>query len=218
MDEGEYDLLLVLMLVFLMNALFWLRGMNDTPNRVSNDNVESRLIHVIRTSPLLRLPLALSTVKVIWEWPVLLIYLLNALNVPANIMTLLLITTAVGNVASVALWGRLADRVGCRRVFVISYIAAFGVFPILLFLPDFAQLDPDSPTWFAGVAVMALFGLAKGVISAGQNVTMTLFYTGYLSEGQGFFALNILTATTRLFLAGLTAVGGLALVHAETLN
>lgn len=215
LSSKEHRVLLLICIGMLINSIYWLAPLRDTPKRQFPSRKHRSLWNVITTSPLMRRPLAISLVKSLWEWPILLIYLLNAMSMPAWLMSLFIVSRTLGVISSVNFWGRQADRIGFRRTFLYSFGAALGLFPFLLLIPDFAQITNGSPAYFFGVAAIGIFAFFMGVLTAGQNLANTLYFTAHLKEGQGFYALNLLTATTTVFLSGLTALGGYALVTLE---
>jgi len=215
LEHGEHRVLLLIALLGLANSLFWLAPLKDTPEREFPARSGRTIMNVLRTSPLMRRPLAVSLIKSLWEWPILIIYLLNGLNMPAYIMSLFIVLRSIGAISAVKYWGRQADRIGFRATFMFSFGWALALYPILFFIPDFAQITEGSFAYYGGVAAVSVFAFFMGVLTAGQNVANTLYFTAYLKDGQGFYALNLLTALTTVFLSALTALGGIALVKLE---
>ena len=215
LEHGEHRILLLVALVGLANALLWLAPLKDTPERQFPARSGRTIMNVLGTSPLMRRPLAISLIKSIWEWPILIIYLLNGLNMPAYIMSLFIVLRSIGAITAVRFWGRQADRKGFRATFIYSFGLALALYPILFFIPDFAQIADQSFAFYGGVFAVSVFAFFMGILTAGQNVANTLYFTAHLKEGQGFYALNLLTALTTVFLSALTALGGIALVKLE---
>lgn len=216
MQSTEHQILLVMCLVLLINAIFWLWPLHDTPPRAPAPREQRQFWQVLRYSPLLRRPLILSLIKSLWEWPIVILYMLNSLAMPANIVTTFTIVRALGAIISVTAWGKWADNVGFKRVFISSFYGAFLLYPLLFLLPDYAQIDKSSMQGLIGLIAVISFGFFSGVISAGQNVGMTLYFTEHLEDGKGFYAINLLSAFTQLFLSALTALGGLLMVYLES--
>lgn len=216
MSSAEHKVLLVMCLALLINAIFWLWPLHDTPPRPPAPKDQRQFWQVLRYSPLLRRPLILSLIKSLWEWPIVILYMLNSLAMPANIVATFTIVRALGAIVSVTAWGKWADKIGFKRVFIVSFYGAFLLYPMLFLLPDYAQVSVQSTQGLAGLVALLLFGFFSGVISAGQNVGMTLYFTEHLEGGKGFYAINLLSALTQLFLSGLTALGGLLMVYLDS--
>jgi MFS family permease len=215
MDQTEHKIILIMSLVLLVNGIFWLLPLHDTQPRPKVAKHQRKLLQVLRHSPLMRRPLALSVIKSLWEWPFIFVYMLNSLSMPAYLLSTFTIVRAVGAIVSVRAWGKHADSVGFRKVFIISFYGSFILYPMLFLLPDYAQVDVHSTQGLAGIAALILFGAISGLMSAGQNVATTLYFTQHLEDGQGFYAINALSALTQLFISGMTALGGLGLAYVE---
>lgn len=218
LSRGEFQILLLVALLLLLNSRFWYGKLPAIPPPETQRPAPGldRMWHVARTSPLMRRPLVLSTVGAVLSWPILIVYLVGVLSLPANLLMLTVVARMLGSIVSEVFWGLRADARGVRQVFVQFYSYAFALYPMLLFVPDFAQVAPGSWDYLFGTGVMLAFFFARGVLDAGHMMATSMYKAQYLDAPGGFQAINLLTALHIALMSVMTALGGVLLVRFET--
>ncbi|MEP5758826.1 MAG: hypothetical protein ABJ327_05820 [Litoreibacter sp.] len=161
---------------------------------------------------MMRRPLALTFVNAVLHWPILLVYVVGSLHLPANLLMLTVVASMLGSIVSEIYWGRRADARGIRHVFLLFFAGSFALYPILLFIPDYATTPTGSKQYIIGTVLLLTFYFLRGVLDAGHLMAASMYRALYLNDAGGFHAVNLLTALDRLFTAVLTAVGGIILV------
>ncbi|MXU65113.1 MFS transporter [Oceanomicrobium pacificus] len=213
LDRTEHSILLVVVILLLLNSLYWLFRIpsQPPPGQLQAFSGKGHFWSTLRHSRLLRRPLALAFIIGILHWPILTLYLVGTLNMPASILMLSVVANMLGPIFSVFIWGRQADRHGERRIFLLYFTCVLGLYPILLLVPDFATVPDHGRAWFIGVGAILGFNFLAGILDAGQMMAGSMYQARYVNDEDGFHAINILTAANQLFMAGLTALGGLVL-------
>lgn len=213
LSRSEHRILLLIVMALLANALFWFWRVKPepVPDQVRDSRGRGQFWLIVRTSKLLRRPLALEFVDRVMSWPILLVYLIGALNMPANVFMLYVVAGMMGPICSVFFWGRRADATGVRKIYLSYFIVSLTLFPILLFVPDFDSVPYQGAQWYVGVIALLLFTFAGGVIGAGHGMAASMYKAHYVNDRHGFHAVNILTAGTKVFTGVLTGIGGLVL-------
>ncbi|WP_371155841.1 hypothetical protein [Jannaschia sp. 2305UL9-9] len=218
LDRQEHRVLLAIVILLLLNSAFWLSRMPSAPppDEVRRFSGRGRFWHTLRTSPLLRRPLVLLLINGVLHWPILNVYLLGTLNMPANLLMLNVVAGMLGPIFSVFLWGRSADALGERRIYRIYFVGALTLYPMLLLVPDFDAVTPGGRDWTIGLTALLMFNFLMGILDAGQLMAASMYQSRYVTAGSGFHAINILTMAGQLFMSVLTAVGGLLLATGTT--
>ena len=213
LSRPEHRILLLVVLALLANALFWFWKVapQPVPDTVRESRGRGQFWTILRTSKLLRRPLALDFVERVIAWPILLVYLVGVLNLPANVLMLYMVAGMLGPVCSVFFWGSRADSTGVRRIYLTYFLASLALYPMLLLVPDFDAVPHQGAQWYVGVAALLLFAFARGVIGAGQGMASSMYKAHYANDGHGFHAMNILSAASQVFSGVLTGIGGLVL-------
>ncbi|MEM7642241.1 MAG: MFS transporter [Pseudomonadota bacterium] len=213
LDRGEHRVLILIVIALLLNSLFWLHRVPPAPppDGLRGFSGRGRFRHTIRTSPLMRRPLALGLLGGVLDWPILMVYLVGTLNMPANLLMLNVVAGMLGPIFSVFLWGRSADRMGERRIFLVYYGCALALYPALLFVPDFDAVADGSRAWWIGLFALLAFNFLQGILLAGRMMAESMLQARYVNAAEGFHAINVQTMLKQIFAAALTAAGGLML-------
>ena len=213
LDRGEHRVLILVVIALLANSVFWLSRVpaSAPPDSVRGFLGRGRFWHTIRTSRLLRRPLALGLVNGVLHWPILTVYLVGTLNMPANLLMLNVVAGMLGPIFSVFLWGKQADALGERRIYLLYFAGALALYPLLLLVPDFDAVPQGGRAWLTGLAALLAFNFLMGILDAGQLMAASMYQARYVTRSEGFHAINILTMASQLFAAALTAAGGLLL-------
>ncbi|WP_179381103.1 hypothetical protein [Jannaschia marina] len=213
LDRAEHRILLLVVIALLLNSVFWLLRVPATapPVQMRGFSGRGQFWSTVRHSPLMRRPLAIAVLSGVLTWPILNVYLLGVLNLPANLLMLMTVAWMLGPIFSVFLWGRQADALGERRIFRVYFLGALAALPLLLLVPDFAAVASGSAAWWGGVAAVLGMQFVTGILLAGHLMATTMYQARYVTEGAGFHALNILTLLTQLAGAGIVALGGVIL-------
>lgn len=213
LDRGEHRVLVLVVIALVLNSIFWLRRIPAVPppDDLRAFSGRGKFLQTLRTSPLMRRPLALVLLNGILDWPILMVYLVGVLNMPANLLMLNVVASMLGPIFSVFLWGKSADALGERRIFRIYYSGALILYPMLLLVPDFDAVGDGSRDWWFGLCALLAFNFLKGILDAGRMMADSMLQARYVGSSEGFHAINIQTMCTQLFAAAMTAVGGLLL-------
>lgn len=217
-DRTEHRILLVIVMALLVNSLLWYRLVPNTapPAQVGGFAGRGQFRRIVTRSPLMRRPLALTFVGAVLHWPILIVYVVGTLHLPADLLLLCVAASMFGSIVSEFVWGSIGDRLGYRFIFMASFAGAVALYPLLLLVPDYAVADPGGRDWTIGTGALLLFHVLRGILNAGQAMASSMYRAHFLDDADGFHALNILTMLNGLFMAGLTALGGLILVALAT--
>jgi len=217
LDRFEHRILLCIVFALLAYSFLCFTKVPQIrpPKSVLNHSGRGKLLETIKTSELLRLPLAMTFVQSVMSWPILIVFLVGNLNLPANLLALYLAVAMAGPIATSYLWGLIADRFGIRPIYFINFAGTALIFPLLLFVPDFKLVDAGSLQWYLGIAALFTFQFAISSLFAAQMMANSILHSRYVSKDSGFHAFNLLTAGMQLFKAGLVALGAILL---STLN
>ncbi|PTX56305.1 hypothetical protein C8N43_0960 [Litoreibacter ponti] len=217
LSREEFQILLLVSLALLLNSRFWYGKLPATPppDKERGDPARAPMWHILTTNPLMRRPLALSIVGAVLSWPILIVYLVGALSLPANLLMLTVVARMLGSIVSEVFWGLRADALGVRQVFLQFYAYAFALYPLLLFVPDYAQVAPGSIDYILGTGVLLAFFFARGVLDAGHMMAASMYRAQFLDAPGGFQAINMLTAIHIALMSAVTGLGGVMLVRLD---
>lgn len=200
--EFQYKVLLIISLIGLLNCAYWVRGMPDLASRISTpDNEQARarrsLLNVLRTSPVLRMPLMVTLITMLAALPLGVIYLRQMLHVPANLVAIFIFTAMLGQALSYFLWGRLADTIGFRPMLIGLHVLAALTLPILFFVPpfplegiDYSNLDA---AMLMGIGALLLLGFTNGILLSGIGIAVSSIQHFHVSGENSLEPLNLFT-------------------------
>ncbi len=212
-ELGQYRWLLLLALVGTMNRMYWVWRIpeqpateEDAPRRI----VSPRLWRTLRHSRLLRLPLLISAALLLVQAPIYVVYLRTMMNAPANIVSIFIAAGTFGVVASLLLWGRIADALGFRPMLTGLLLLKLALLPLHLLIAPFP--DPF-PGWaqaelaaIVTVSVLIVHGFLNGALLAGIGLAETSIKHWHVRSDESFEAMNLfqmalipVTAGTQFF-------------------
>ena len=214
MDRGEHRVLLVIAIGLATYALFWMSRIpaNPPPDAVRNSVGRGQFWRILSTSPLLRRPLALLLVDKVRTWPIMAVYLIGTLNLPANMIMLQVLVGMLGGICSVFLWGKQADRTGFRPIYKTYFLASMLIFPLIFLVPDFATVPAYETQWLVGIGALMIYTFIGAVLAAGHDIAASMYHTNYVNGPNGLHAMSILTMFASLGQSALTALGGALLI------
>jgi MFS family permease len=216
--ERQYKVVMIFVCLGIVHHLYWL---GKIPEQKTYEAVPARA-HVgvrqtLRTSPMLRGPLVVSLLVTATTIPVMVLYLRQVLNVPSNITTMFVFMRTLGAAVSMFLWGRVANSVGFRPMFVglmgIRVVAA----PMILFV---APLAAASVTWqtlggadLQSIALLLAIGFGSGVIGAGIGIAMITLQHFNVDNRDSLEAMNIFYLAIGITWSVITFASGWLLEH-----
>lgn len=214
MDRSEHRVLLLMAIGLATYAAIWMAKIPATPppDEVRASVGRGQFWAILRSSQLLRRPLWLMLISKVLLWPILTVYIIGTLHLPANLVMFQVLIAMLGGICSVFLWGKKADRTGFRPIFQSFFLFSIVTFPLIFFVPDFAEVQTYGPQWIVGVCALMLSTFIGAVLLAGQDMAASMYYTLYVNGRNGFHALNILTMFGAIAQAILTALGGYLLI------
>lgn len=215
LSKGEFNILLVGVALLLVNSLFWYAKLPARAPAADQGAFQGRgqSLNILRTHPLMRRPLVMTFLLAVQQWPILIVFVVGTLHLPANLLMLTVVATMTGSIVSEVFWGKRVDQVGIGNVFKWCFAGTLALYPLLLFVPDYAQIVTGSAQYVWGTVLLLIFYFCNGVLAAGQMMAISIYRAAYLDQPGGFHALNLLMAINQLFLAALTALGGFLLVQ-----
>ncbi|NJM81388.1 MAG: MFS transporter [Tabrizicola sp.] len=211
LSQGEYRILLLVILALLVNSAWWYRGITRRPVNEAAESGKGQFWAILRRHPMMRGPMLIAVATGVAQWPILIVFLVGSLHVPADLLMLTVVAGMIGSIFSEWLWGAAADRFGLRRILAFYFIGSILICPLLFLIPDFSDPAVQGQSWFAGALFLLVFSLLRGTLEAGRLMADTLYKASLVRNAGGFHAVNLLTAANQLFVAGLTATGGLIL-------
>ncbi|MFJ4175196.1 MFS transporter [Microbacterium sp. NPDC089696] len=133
-------------------------------------------------------------------------YVVNTLEVAPIVGTLAVVCGTGLSFLTIPLWGRLADKIGYRKVF-----AGGAIFLLLYMVPYFMLLGTKNPALII-LAAMVGYGVGQGAMLASQSAYMSeLFSTRFRFSGITVgreINVALLGGTTPLIATALVAAGG----------
>ena len=202
LTELQYKVLLGIALLGIGNSCFWMRRLPDERERGENipDQATLRrrsIFYILRHSPLLRLPLAISLMTIFAGLPLAVVYFRQVLHVPANLVAIYLFTLSLGQVFFLYLWGRLADTLGFRPMLLGLLSLTAVTIPIIFLIPPFPetgfQWHTVDPTTLMGIGSLLLLGLSNGILLPGIGIVATAIQQYHMRSEDGLEALNLFT-------------------------
>lgn len=133
-------------------------------------------------------------------------YVVNTLGVAPVVGTVAVVCGTGISFLTIPLWGRLADKIGYRKVF-----AGGAIFLLIYLVPYFLMLGTKNP-FLIIVAAMVGYGVGQGAMLASQSAYMSeLFSTRFRFSGITVgreINVALLGGTTPLIATALVAAGG----------
>ncbi len=214
LSRGEHRVLLLIVIALLINSLIWYRSVPATPPPADIGTYSGRkqFWPILRRHPMMRRPLVLTFAIAVLQWPILIVYVVGSLNLPANLLMLTVSCSMLGSIVSEYVWGISADRLGIRRLFQVYFFGSLLISPLIFLWSDYGMIQTGSQSWFISTIALLIFYFATGVLNAGHQMAMSMYRAQFLDQQSGFHALNVLTAVNQLFVAALTGIGGIILV------
>jgi MFS family permease len=144
---------------------------------------------------MLRGPLLVSVLLTATTVPIMVLYLRQMLNVPSNITTMFVFMRTLGAALSLFLWGRVANRVGFRPMFLGLMSIRIVAAPIILLV---APLAAASVTWqslggtdLRSVALLLAIGFGTGVVGAGMGIALITLQHFHVDNRDSLVTMNI---------------------------
>lgn len=181
-SERQYKILLGAAAFSILHRLFWTSKIPElrlAPLSPQSSSTGPRhyWMHVARTSPLLRRPLAIDALLVLTYLPVMVLYLRQMLNIPSNLISAYVFMITLGSAVSYLTWGRVADRIGFRPMMAGLLWLALATAPLVLLL---SPLPDPLPAWSAlpgrallTVLILGVMGFLDGALRAGIGIAST---------------------------------------------
>ncbi len=221
--EPQFKVLLGLCALGLVNRIFWMRSLPEPPRL--EDEAErrgladslGRLWRTLRTSKLLRRPLAITLLLSLVAVPIYAVYLKKLLCVPSGMVAVFTGSAMAGSALSMLVWGRLADAIGFRPMLGGLLIANMLLAPLQLFLAPFpagAEFSWHALRLDQAVTLLALvlIGFFGGALTAGMGIAGTSIEHYHVGNRDALEALNISAVAVS------TAAAGAALFHGFLLD
>ena len=217
LSRGEHQILLFIVMALLLNSIIWYSKLpiNAPAETLTNFSGKGQFWYIIQNSPMMRRPMVLTFLNAVLSWPVLIIYVVGSLHLPANLLMLTVVAQMLGSIISEYGWGVLSDRFGIKLTYKVYFAGTLLLCPLLFLLPDFGHIDNGSTEWWIGTTILLSFYLLKGVLDAGHLMASSIYRAWYVDQAGGFHAINILTAANQFSTAMLTGIGGYLLVSLE---
>ena len=179
--EWQYKALLAFPIVGLANRIFWVRKIPELKPQATAERggprPAARLLHVIRTSALMRAPLLVAILLLLPAFSVYPIYLKRIMHVPSDIVSVYLFAGTLGSALSLLVWGKVSDTIGFRPTLVGLIVLSVLLIPTQLFL---APLPEDLGGWadldaqgVGTVALLCLLAFIGGAMAAGSGIAIT---------------------------------------------
>jgi len=217
LEEYQYKIILGLAIFGSVNAIFWSRYIPEPPRirnpvRSSFIKASKSLWKLCRQSPLFRVPLLATLVISMAQLPIGLVYFREALNVPANLLAIMIFTATLGQVLSLIFWGRTSDTLGFRPTMAGLLWLTSGISLILWFIPVFPEAPSTTLELFhdypLGVTALLVFGFGNGVLIAGLGIATTSVVHYHVNSRNSMLAMNLYTLIQLAFQAILMIVIG----------
>jgi Na+/melibiose symporter-like transporter len=212
MNEGQYKLLLALAALGELNFLFWVGRIPEVPRSLADKSIGRpepglRLIwHVLRTAPVLRIPLLIHILLALGAMPLFVVYLRQFLGYPTNVVSMFIFVVTAASTLSLLFWGRVADTVGFRPMLVGILLVGMVSTPLLLLL---APASPSAVGWggvgWLSVGVLLFHALLGGALGAGSGIATTTIQHYHVRQEDSVEAMNLFS----LILVAFTSLNSL---------
>lgn len=176
--EWQYKVLLSVAMAGAATFYYWAgkipEGPVTVPANEQHPPLWSHLKGVLRNSPLLKEPLTVTLVASFMAFPVFVLYLKEMLHIPSNLISLYVFAGTAGAAISYLLWGRVADTVGFRPMFIGLLILTLVVQPLVLLLTPFPSpwYGAWGPHEITTLACLLLQGFLGGALAAGTGIAL----------------------------------------------
>lgn len=175
--RSEYNILLLISLLGIVNRLYWARYIPEYDHQADREQRQKPLWDIIKSSALLKRPVLVVMLMTITGMPLFVVYLRQVLHVPTNAVSAFVFMSTLGSVASMMLWGRIADAIGFKPMLTGLLIMGICISPLLLLV---APIEADVISWQAlsgsdvvSLTVLAGFGFMAGAMNAGTGIAST---------------------------------------------